>query len=535
MYRAWLNLLMAPLAVVMLMTGCSTTERVTRRSQLANPYATGPIAVLMKNGTQYRLENYRLDDSTLQALSGSFEFPPDGTGARGFQGEIPLRDIAIVQTSSTSFGKALFGIGVTAVFVGAAISYLGGDNSFRIGQQVRYVGPMGGGGGESCPSIYSWNGGGYVLEGEAFGTALGKALETDSWIALPSLTVSHGVLKLRVANERAETHFVNSVRLVAAEVNSGETLCVGSDGTLWPLAHLTAPVSAVERGGKNILPQVISRDGKYWQSDVVPPSPSDDFTDELLVRFVKPEGGTAGSVSLVLTAINTDLSAAAFSKICGYLGSQTLDFMKAIEQDPEMIASLRWWKDQSRLRVSAWNGRDWVNIGEVTPEATAVPFARLVRFSTTIMMDDTAVIRLESLRDVWKIDAIQVDWTPAQPLQVRPVRLISAVGPEGDDVAASIASGDDQHVVLLPPETMNLTFEPIRPSPKKKVVYAVNVAGYLHEWIPQAKDTSIATVVSLIPSAQRLEFLKLIFRNKGVLLPAIYSEWYTLRRQLESR
>ncbi len=534
MIRTSWNLLIASLIAGLAIEGCSTTERVTRRSQLADPYATGPLTVLMKNGTQFRLENYRLHDSTLQALSGSTELLPDGQGARDFQGHVPLRDIAVVQTSSTSLGKALLGIGITAVFVGTAISFFGGDDALTMGQEVRYVGP-GGGGGESCPSIYSWNGGGYVLEGEAFGTALGKALETDSWIALPSLTASHGVLKLRIANERAETHFVNSVRLVAAEVDAGKTLCVGSDGTLWPTANPVAPIAARDRGAKNILQEVGNRDGKYWQSEIAAPSQSDDFTDELMVRFVKPQGRSTGSVSLVITAINTDLSAAAFSKICSLLGSQTLDFMKAIEQDPEMIASLRWWKDQSRLRVSAWNGRDWVNIGEVTPEATAVPFTRLVRFSTTITTDDTVVIRLESLRDVWKIDAVGVDWTPVQPLKVRPVRLISAAGPEGDDVAALIASGDDQHVVLLPPETMNLTFEPIRPSSEKKVVYAVNVAGYLHEWIPRAKDTSIATVVSLIPSAQRLEFLKLIFRNKGVLLPAIYSEWYAVRQKLESR
>jgi hypothetical protein len=227
MNYAYVDRLVAATVAAMVLIGCYSNERITRRSQIADPLATGPLMVLMNDGAKYRLENYRLSDSTLTVLSGNTETGDKQQVAHSFRGDLPLRDIAAVQTSSTSIGKTLLGIGVTAIFVGTAISYLDGGDPLRVTRTVDYIGPSGGGGGgESCPSIYSWNGNGYVLEGEAFGTAFGKALETSTLNVLPSLAERSHELRVRIADERPETHFVNSVRMVAAEVDEGVSVCV---------------------------------------------------------------------------------------------------------------------------------------------------------------------------------------------------------------------------------------------------------------------------------------------------------------------
>ena len=500
-----------------LYNGCTTTEKITHRYQLANPVETGSITVLTKDTIQYELENYRLTDSLLIGKGTS-----EKSGRRlFFDGTIRISDIVYIQARGTSFWKGLLVAGAVGIFGITAISSLSGADQLYVKEIIS--------GGSSCPYIYSWNGDRYVLDAEAFGIAFGKALEMNSCSVLPSLKEKDSLIKIKFANERPETHYINSIRLHAAEVDEGAMACIDAHNTLWPIYHPSPPIGAVDQSGNEILKKISSVDQIYWETNVTMISPLSNFEDVLDVSFANSSSGEKGS--LIITAINTDFSATVFKNVFEFMGDQSLAFMYAVENDPEMINTLKQWTEESSLKAFFWDGEKWITIGTIHPEATVTPFSKLIRFTIGKFTGDTIKIRLTGLADVWKIDAVQMDWTPVKPLKSVPVQLVSAIDPGNKEVSSALAFPDNNYVTLLPPEEIELTFKSIIPSSGKKVVYAISAQGYLYEWMPDIRDRNISSQKILVPENQRIQYIKDLVQQRSLFLTPIYAEWAQLRKK----
>jgi hypothetical protein len=506
------------LGLLLQQEGCMESKEVTRRSELNDPQETGTIWVLTKDSTLYVLSKYTLRDSFLIGVGYAER---QGT-QRDFSGELSLSSIQYIQSRSYSFGKTLVTIGVIGFVGSTAASYLKGNTDFSVKEKVgRYYPGGSGGGGGSCPFIYGWNGKQYVLEGEVFGVALGKALELRTLTILPSVRVDNSRVKVCISNERPETHYFNSVDLHAAEIDSAATAIADVNNVIWPVYHPMPAFAASDLSGRTILEKVRTRDQLYWESDLS--SITSDFKDVVELSFSKPSSVHEGS--LIVQAINTNLSQVVFKYLFDFLGDQSLAFMYAVEHDPEMIAIMRHWIEESSLKAFVWNGESWERIGMIYPEANVAPFSRVIRFKTDKIKGDTVRIQLRSLTDVWKLDAVNVDWTPVQPLKTREAPLLSAVGPGKRDVSAALSKADSQYVVVLPPEQIELTFRSVPPSPGKKITYALNAQGYLYEWFPEQKQEGRVALAGLIPGAGKIAYLKTLLKVKSLFLPPIYSEW----------
>ncbi len=503
--------------------GCTTTETITRRSQLTDPVGTGTIRVLTNDKTLYELNNYILTDSLLIGV-GSLQ----KNGERlQFRGQLRLSNIAYIQAQGSRFWKGVAATGLIVFFTTQALAALGGEGGSLNVKEGYYSPYSGGGGGSSCPFIYSWDGNRFVLEAEALGIGIGKALELTTCSVLPSLKEDHSQVRIRITNERPETHYFNSVQLEAAEIDCGATVIADSKNTLWPVYQALPPLTAVDQSGNNIIEKVHDRDRKYWESDLSQTSVLSDFQDVIDVSFVRSSSQKEGS--LVLHVINTKFVNAVFKNTFQFMGDQSLAFMQAVEHDPELIATLKQWIVECSLKAFLWNGNDWEQIGVVYPEANITPFSRLIRFDTGNFKGDTVKIRLTSLADLWKIDAVQLDWTPVQPLKSRIAKMRSAVGPRGKDLSSTLQHSDNTYAVLFPPEQIELTFDSIHPSHGKKVVYALNVRGYLYEWFPEEKNQTPFTLVKQMSDDTKIPFFKNLLNHKSIFLPLMYSEWKKMK------
>lgn len=514
------------MAVLLAANGCGTSRAISSRIELRQLDNNHELKVYADGNETYELSHHALADSSIRG-TGTMSRP--GGPKTSFNGEIPLTSIHAIETGSSNLLKGMAVLGVTALFLAAATGGNNADQGLRANQWTTVHYPYSGGsggGGESCPYVYSWNGERYVLEAEPFGIAVAKSLELTTVHLLPSARAHDGTVRLRLTNERPETHYVNALELYSIDLGAAPAAVLDVQGRAWPLSHPVAPVAATDRNGHDIRPDIASVDGRMWECDLSTVTPGSGYEDVLDLAFARQAGANEGS--LVISGINTSLSTAAFGTMCRIAGKQAAELVHALDTDPAFIKSLNSYVDDASLKASVWNGRDWQDVGLFRPEATAITFTRALRIPVPESASDTVRIRLRSMADVWKLDRLAVDWTSVSELPKKRLELVQAKGPKGEDVRGLLRAPDRRYAILLPPDTVELTYAAGTGS---RIVYAVAGTGYLHEWISQGNGGS-ALPVSWVPEAGRIDFLGEMLTHRDVTLSLVYEEWKRTRSKM---
>jgi len=505
-----------------LLASCVSTNTITRRSQIGDPRSTGILEVNMLDSSKYLLSNYTLGDS---AISGSGQYI-NSSRIDYFSGEIELSKILSINAQNTSFIKSFISAGVLCVVVPYVLATLVEPRGTTITQTTKRVVPPPNNG--SCPYLYSFNGSEYVLEGEAFGTALGKALESESCVVLTELKPIDDKLKIKITNERPETHFINNVQLIAVESDKDGIVYSNNHNELISVRNHKKIQKSTENG-KDITNLITDRDNKYWVSDLSTANSSSGFEDKITLQI--DNINLADSITLIVSAINTNISAVLFEYLNKTLGDEFPSFANAIETDPEMIGILKETLFKSALKIDIWDGSNWNYTDVLFPEANQVRFNKALRLPVPKNSNGEMKIRLRCMTDVWKIDEISYDDSAPGKLKISYPELTKyhAVAQNLTD-ASTIQKKDNQYLKLLPGDFTELEYKPITPNPDKKVTYALKAGGYLYEWIVDSNTNISLSNRNLNTETPKMKFLKNILKNNDLILPIIYDNWRKVRK-----
>lgn len=489
------------------MGGCSSTQEIVRRSELLAMDSTRTIHVLMRDGAILRFDRWHLRDSS---ITGTADLSYGGHERSDVDTAVPLS--AMTHIAVRTVGAEVY---VAGVAVGiAAIAVVNGITDMNRRFSVYDKTPSSGGG-NSCPHLYAWDGRRHVLEGEAFGAALGRRLEMTTVTAMPHLAEIDGRVHVRITNERPETDYINAVALLAVETDSDADVAVDTDNRLRPVRAIVPPDAARDHAGADILARIASADTASWVSDLAGARRGGTYQDTLVCRFVRPRDMRAAC--LVVRGRNTDLSGTMLELIYGLLGDEAIRFIHAHDVDSTTGALLAQWRDRSALHVAVRLDGAWVEAGSVTPEATAIDMTRLVPLAD--LAGDTIEVMFTTLADMWRIDRVGMSWGDAPPLVAR--RLVPA------EAAAdtTLAARDEQYHVLMPGERIDCTFGAVAAAPGRRIRYALEATGYLHEWIRPGAGASARTFARTLPVRPDMPFVHDLLRLPSFSLPMVYDTW----------
>jgi len=495
---------------------CTSIRQVTNDYELRDINKLHKIYVFTKDSILYELNKYNLlGDSVLTG----FGYKIISESEEPFEGRIILKNIKYVLTSERDFWKSALAVGIISYIGITGISYLGKDNDLRMWSVVKYPYSTGTG---SCPFIYSWNGDEYILEGEAFGIGLSKSFEMKTSHVLNFLSPFNSFCKIKLSNERPETHYFNQVEVKAFEVDKNIEVYSDVNNQFWQVEKTIIPSKANDYLGSNIIQKISNKDSDYWESDLSNIKSSSNFEDVIEVEFIKEKSVNDGV--LLIHAINTNLSQKVFEFLGSYLGDQILEFYNSLETDPEMISVFRDWVKEISLKAFIWNRDKWEELGFIYPEANSISFSKVIPLHFENINQDTIRIMLKALTDVWKIDAVQIGTSSKLVQKIKDIPLITKEGDYQNDVIELLKNSDSKYKVLFPSESIELSFNPIIPTKGKKIVYALNVHGYLYEWMPENSVLSDFQFIN-VNRTNKITYLKNLLKYKSVFLPPIYSEW----------
>jgi hypothetical protein len=245
------------------------------------------------------------------------------------------------------------------------------------------------------------------------------------------------------------------------------------------------------------------------------------FKDQLEIQFDVPAG--TSEATLVLHAINTELITEVYRSLGSLLGDATLEFYYALEHDQQLQATVKEWTRQCGLRIEVAQGKEWIVAGVMLPEANAVPFTRALRIHNLETMHGSLRLRLSSLTDVWRIDALALDCSTAKPLPLQLLTMMSAISSEGQNCKEMLSSDDSSYTLVLPPHYVDITFDAVPTTTMQRPVFVCAAKGYLYEWFPQAVDSSFT--FHNLNGGNRITMLKLLINQKDIFLPPIYAGW----------
>jgi hypothetical protein len=132
----------------------------------------------------------------------------------------------------------------------------------------------------SCPFLYVWNGTRFVYYTDILGMApLGELSPDGSWsvpnpqefVRLPpDLHPRDGSYTFQITDEMREADFVDQLRLIAIDHPASEEVYSNEIATsapvpptLYEVRQKHPPLSAVDDAGRDVLPEILSADGRY--------------------------------------------------------------------------------------------------------------------------------------------------------------------------------------------------------------------------------------------------------------------------------
>jgi hypothetical protein len=286
------------------------------------------------------------------------------------------------------------------------------------------------------------------------------------------------VLTLKLANELAETDFIDAIDVLAVDHARDTTVSPAPDGTLHALGPLDGPMQARDFSGRDVLSSVNRADGRSWESELRMRDPmAADARDGIELWFRRPANATAAR--LVVDARNTPWSSFLLGQFVAAHGAQTASWYAELEAEPARAEAMQAFLAQEAfLRVSVWIDAGWIDRGFAWESGPEIAKRQVIPFDLAGVTGDIVRIRLDAPASFWLVDYVGLDTGIEPRFSVRTLGARRAAARASRDVLDTLAVADGRDQRLEPGESVELQFDVPPDEPGLARSYLVRSTGW---------------------------------------------------------
>lgn len=314
----------------------------------------------------------------------------------------------------------------------------------------------------------------YFVDAELHGPTAGQGFTMTEWTAAEDVTTVDGKTRVSLRNELDEPKATDELRIMVVDHPPGMTVVPDLSGTMHTVQRAVAPKKARDGRGRDILPLVAAKDGRFWMTSDEERNPrkKEGLRDELIFEFPKPSG--AKKAKLLMNATNTAWAsnfASSFIEVPG-----TGSYERLPKANTASLAGGRardWYQEDEFYRLRVWveSRNGWQTRQMIYGGGPFVAKDMVYEMNIKGTPGSTLKVKLMPPAGFWKIDRVAVDYS--QDYASPPLELMadSAAAPDlaAGDVLAALAREDGQ-CLMLPNrgDAAEITFTPPSLSPGKE-------------------------------------------------------------------
>jgi hypothetical protein len=337
----------------------------------------------------------------------------------------------------------------------------------------------------SCPTVYSGDGEGTVLEAETFSHSIAPLLESRDLDRLRARADAAGTVRLDVRNEALETHYINHLQLL--EVTHAAGALVAPDPDNRPLVVRDARPfdQATDRAGREVGATLAHADGVALQADPVALAAAETGDLEDWIDLAVSADGRR-EAAVVLRLKNSLLSTVLFYDVMlASAGPRALTWIGSdLDQISTAVRLGRWVQRRLGLRVSVWRDGAYREVGRV-PDAGPIAWRDVAVVVPVPPAEPVLRVRLSFTPDLWRLDRAALGRRDG-PAAVRTIPAGNVIGSDGRSdpgALASVRGSDGRYLQTSPGQRFTAVFDTGPPPAGSERTFLLSSQGYYTEWI----------------------------------------------------
>ena len=310
----------------------------------------------------------------------------------------------------------------------------------------------------SCPYIYTYDGEGFIFQGEIYGGAIQRNLERHDFMPLPLLRPVDGEYRLRLSNELKERQYTNLAELVVVNHPEDSKVLLDSRGRPHLISKPIPPEQALSDEGLDLSSVLQATDRSAFLFNEVE-------ANEHAVHLSFPKPKDAQSGRLLLNAKNTLWLDYIFGEFTQKFGAY---YNTWVENQAQMPAGERWQQAiEQEFPLSIYlNTKNGWELVEHLP--TVGPLAArdfVIPIDLSQVQGDQVELRLQTGFFFWEADYTAMDFTAPQALDIRRLQATLAIDQDEVDHRTELASDDDRYFAQPKPGLVAELRYPAIPAP----------------------------------------------------------------------